>query len=65
MTTQTAKDEEFSLKLIDLVASPGILLVTDIEVIDYGELHKILKDTKRVRDFKLILYTDKAYERIR
>lgn len=47
------------------VEQPGILLVDGIDRIDYGSLMMVLSSDKRMSSFKLVLYTDLPYGKVR
>lgn len=65
MRRLSASDESFSIKLLEEVEQPGILLVDDIDQIDYGSLLMVLNGDKKVSAFKLVLYTDLPYSKVR
>lgn len=52
-------------ELLEATASPGVLLVTEIDSIDYGNLLRIMLGEKRHSQFKILLYTDLSYEKIK
>jgi hypothetical protein len=61
MKIKSSKEENFLADLLDAISSPGVLIVTDIEAIDYGALLRVMLSDKRLRTFKLILYTELSY----
>ena len=51
--------------LLEATTQAGVLLLTDIESIDYGSLLRLMIGEKKHSKFKLILYTDLSYEKIK